>query len=332
MAGYIFNIGESGNVKEILKKGYYSTCMKSISPNPFEGTFADYMSMSEGDNVYFFQKRKLYGIGKMVKVGQDCKYNNYIGASCLKEYKYSDIQNSLLVDFGVDSDKYRWICFFTEGPAFISEGLDMDEILQYKPNSFKALRTNWKRTFIKIDDEENKALKELFYLRVYDENTNYKSELDYNTICHNITSEHILNHKDIINYTKRGMKLIHEMAVEAATIAKIKLVEDSIFGKWDFITHQVCASPFKPIDYMDKMDIFAYKFTEIDNEKVISKYMVIELKKDDADIDTIAQVTNYVDWICNNYTYGDYSLIEAYILAADFKNEMYYNYFNFWED
>ena len=60
MAGYIFNIGETGNVKEIFKKGYYSTYMKSISPNPFEGTFADYMSMSEGDNVYFFQKRKVY--------------------------------------------------------------------------------------------------------------------------------------------------------------------------------------------------------------------------------------------------------------------------------
>lgn len=26
------------------------------------------------------------------------------------------------------------------------------------------------------------------------------------------------------------------------------------FGTWDYVSHQVAASPFKPIDYMDKND------------------------------------------------------------------------------
>lgn len=322
MAGYIFNVGKDGNIKEMFESGYYSTFINSLSPTPFEGTFADYVSMNVGDNVYFFKERKLYGIGKMVNVGKDCKYNNYIGASKLKNFSYKEIQESLIVDFGSLQEKYRWICFFEEGPVFMEKGLDMDEILQYKPDSFKGLRTNWKRTFIKIDDEENKALKELFYLRVYNQSANYKLKNDLNFYKDKITEKHLLDSKDLIENSVTGLKLAHEMAVEATTIAKIKLAEKNIFGKWDYITHQMCASPFKPVDYMDKMDIFAYKFTEIDNEKVISKYMVIEIKKDSANKDTIAQVTNYVDWICTNYAYGDYSLIEAYILAYDFNKDV----------
>lgn len=52
--------------------------------------------------------------------------------------------------------------------------------------------------------------------------------------------------------------------------------------KYDYVTHQVIASPFKPLAYIDKMDIFAYRYLENfpDTEKPIEKYMVIELKKE----------------------------------------------------
>jgi len=323
MAGYIFNIGPSNNVNEIMKSGIYATFLKTLASIPFEGTFADYVTMSEGDNVYFFQKRKIYGIGKLKKVGLDCKYNNFIGATKPIKYNYELIKESLIVDFGLESHKYRWVCFFEGSPKMMKAGLDMDEVLEYKPDTFKSLRTMWKRSFIKIDDIENKSLKELFYIRSFNEKTNYEVVCNYSYYSDKITNQHLLNYKDLIEYTKNNEKLVHEMALEASTLAKIKLIDDNIFGKWDFVSHQVCASPFKPVDYMDKIDIFAYKYTEIDNEKVISKYMVVELKKDCANVNTMTQITNYVDWICNNYTYGDYSLIEAYILAADFDSNMY---------
>jgi len=323
MAGYIFNIDVSTNVNEIMKKGIYSTFLKTLTSTPFEGTFADYVTMDEGDNVYFFQKRKIYGVGRLKKVGLDCKYNNYIGATEPINYSYEKIKESLIVDFGLESQKYRWVCFFEGSPKMMVSGLDMDEVLEYKPETFRSLRTMWKKSFIKIDDTENKSLKELFFLRAFNEETNYDVVCNYSEYLEKITNRHLLNYKDLIKYTRYKEKLVHEMAVEASTLAKIKLIENNIFGKWDFITHQVCASPFKPVDYMDKMDIFAYKYTEIDTEKVISKYMVIELKKDSANVGTMTQVTNYVDWICNNYAYGNYSLIEAYILAADFDSEMY---------
>ena len=35
----------------------------------FEGTLADYMSMKPGDNIYFFCKRRYYGIGELISIG-----------------------------------------------------------------------------------------------------------------------------------------------------------------------------------------------------------------------------------------------------------------------
>ncbi len=333
MAGYIFNIGKKIDVKKIIEKGYYSTFINySIKKNnqyiqaaPFEATYADYTSMKAGDNVYFFQKRKIFGVGKLVNVLEDCKYNNFPGASKSIVYSNDLIKDKALIDFGKDTHQYRWICFFEGSPNFYNEGIDMDEVLEYKPTTFKSLRTNWKKSFVKIDDYENQSLKELFCLRCNGKSDIINISFDKNKVENKINENYKLNYKDLISNCIYEDKLLHEMALEAATIEKMSLNENDIFGKWDFKTHQVCASPFKPVDYMDKMDIFAYKYTEADGFKVISKFMVIELKADVANCDTIAQVTNYVDWICNNYAYGDYSLIEAYILAYSFKDDMYEN-------
>lgn len=92
------------------------------------------------------------------------------------------------------------------------------------------------------------------------------------------------------------------------------------FGTWDYVSHQVAASPFKPIDYMDKMDVFGYRY--IKGFKTISKYLVIEIKKDAANDDVIDQIMKYVDWINQEYAHGDYSMIEAYVVAADFPDSV----------
>ena len=55
MAGYVFAIGGDENpiniIRECAEKGIYSTYLRGISPLPFEGTLADYMSMKPGDNI-----------------------------------------------------------------------------------------------------------------------------------------------------------------------------------------------------------------------------------------------------------------------------------------
>ena len=81
MAGYVFAIGGNADPVDVIRKcaetGVYSTYLSSLSPIPFEGTMADYMSMKPGDNIYFFCKRKYYGVGELVNVGIDCKYCNF---------------------------------------------------------------------------------------------------------------------------------------------------------------------------------------------------------------------------------------------------------------
>ena len=38
--------------------------------------------------------------------------------------------------------------------------------------------------------------------------------------------------------------------------------------------------------------------------------------------EVIDQVMKYVDWINQEYAYGDYSMIEAYVVAADFSESV----------
>lgn len=86
------------------------------------------------------------------------------------------------------------------------------------------------------------------------------------------------------------------------------------------VSHQVIASPFKPIDYMDKIDVLAMRY--LPNTKITCKYLVAELKKDVADNATIDQVLKYVDWVCSEYAYGDYEAIEACIIAAKYPEDI----------
>lgn len=161
MAGYVFAIGGNNNPEEIIRKcadtGVYSTYLEKISYKSFEGTIADYFSMKPGDNIYFFCKRKYYGIGELISVSGDCKYCNYPHSSVLEERSYEEIKDSLLVDFGDKSPGHRWLCTFKGSPYFFEEGIDTDEILTYKPETFKMLRAFWKISFIKLSDEENNS-------------------------------------------------------------------------------------------------------------------------------------------------------------------------------
>ena len=113
MAGYIFALGKDDPLsiyERCAKDGVYSTSLFTLSSIPFEGTLADYSTMKEGDNVYFFFERKIYGIGTLKNIGKDCKYSNYLCSNIPKHFYYNDIKNHLLVDYGPQSTLNRWIC------------------------------------------------------------------------------------------------------------------------------------------------------------------------------------------------------------------------------
>ncbi len=327
MAGYVFAIGGDADpievIRECAEKGVYSTYLNSLAPIPFEGTLTDYMSMKPGDNVYFFCKRKYYGIGELINVGPDCKYCNYPESSSPINMSYDDIRGNLLVDYGEKSPKCRWLCTFKGSPFFFEEGIDTDEILAYKPNTFKMLRAFWKVSFIKLSDEENDSLKEIFLLRRQNETQNrigvfLEEQTTHNSMEEKDLENYIIKPDRMLQTCTRRNRVKHEMALEAAVVYDV--CYNDVLGRWDYVSHQVVASPFKPIDYMDKIDVFAMRY--LPGTKIPCKYLVIELKKDYANRDTIDQVLKYVDWVCNEYAYNDYGAIEACIISAEFEENI----------
>lgn len=322
MAGFIVAIGkdEADKMIECMTYGVYSTFIKVTSITPFEGTLADYCSMNDGDNIYFFSRRKIYGVGILKKVGFDCKYNNYYDSTKMITSPWDPtIKAQLLFGKRKEYLSNHWLCLFTPCPHFYTEGVDMDDLLSYKPQNLRRIRTFRNMSFIKVDDLENETIKEFIYLRNMSSPIVPFKDTVHRRVISKLNTRYAIDPKDLIPYCldTSGNAFRHEMALEAILVDIINKGGNETFGCWDFVTHQVCASPFKPVEYMDKMDIFAYKLKVIEGSSVITKYMVIELKASSADDDTVVQVSKYVDYVCKEYAFGDYSLIEAYVVAND---------------
>lgn len=329
MAGYIFSLDSIDSLKHCIENGIYSTNLTSPKNNLWkihhEGTFADYISMKQGDNVYFFIERKIYGIGELINLGFDCKFLNYPDADIPIIKDYDSIKDKVLLNINEESINNRCICTFKPSPHFFQMGIDMDDVLSSNPKSFRMLRAFWKLSFIKIDDEENKALKDIILKRNEDyiskngNNFTFSDEL-HSEFISKLSSTYEITSNNILHYCSDGDFIKHEMAIEANIVDVISKDKNSIFGNWDYVSHQVIASPFKPIDYMDKMDVFGYRY--IPGYNTISKFLLVELKKDKANIEAVDQVMKYVDWINQEYTFGDYSMINAFLVAYDFSDEL----------
>lgn len=341
MAGYIFNLNDEQSLEMYIENGIYATILRQQPDNQWktyqESTFADYVTMKPGDNVYFFINRKIYGIGKLVEIEKnptkDCKFLNFPQANTASPFNYLDIKGQLLWDEGEKSTHQRWVCFFKPSPYFFKKGIDMDDILVSNPASFKMLRAFWKLSFVKIDDDENQALLDIILRK--NKNTlenqsgkeiyqsNYQNAHHY--IANKITPDYILSSSCILERCANvDGSLKHEMALEAGILFQLSQKEQNtieIFGEWDYISHQVIASPFKPIDYMDKMDIFGYSYIKgFPGTK--SEFLVIENKKATATLQDAEQLMKYVDWIKEEYAFHDYSLIKAFLVAFDFDQNI----------
>lgn len=310
-----------------IETGTYSTNLSE--PNGkwmthHEGTFADYMSMKEGDNIYFFIKRKIYGIGRIKNVRFDCKFLNYIDGDIPKKVSEKEYKSKMPLLENATANN-RCFCVFEPSPYFFENGIDMDDALNSNPTAFKMLRAMWKVSFIKVDDNENQALLDIILKRNEEKLINRAGIFQYNNtvknkIEQNLTKAHRLTAYRILQSCASSTFVKHEMAIEAALCEALIKDNNTPFGKWDYVSHQVVASPFKAVDYMDRMDIFGYKF--ISGYSTISRYLVIEIKKDAANTDVIEQIMKYVDWIQSEYAYGDYSMIEAYVVASDFSMDI----------
>ncbi len=337
MPGYLFSLDSNASLAQCVTTGVYSTKLNISEAGswnaPQEGTFADYCSMRAGDNVYFFIARKIYGIGTLLNVGPDCKYLNFPQAADPTPVSYDDVRPHLLYDFGIESPSQRFICFFRPDPNFFKKGIDMDEVLLSNPESFKILRVFWKLSFIKFGDEENQAFRDVLLQRNFTAVENPSADNVYDPQHQNIHQQVLaknpgglyrLNAAPMLSSVANDDSSIrHEMALEAGLIYQITIRDPetvALFGDWDYLSHQVPASPFKPIDYMDKMDIFGYRYIP-NHPPTVAAFLVVELKKGIITKDDLLQLMKYVDWVKNEYAMGDYSLIQAFMVGFEYTDE-----------
>lgn len=332
MAGYVITMRSVEDIKQCMEQGIYSTEIKHdaikdrrwITPN--EGTFSDYLAMKAGDHIYFFCKRVLYGIGELINIGGDCKYLCYQHADnplVPKDASEYEECNPLIDGFNQSN---RCMCLFRPAPQFFLRGVDIDAVLNSNPSAFRMLRALWKLSFIKLGPMEDRAMMDVILKR-------NEHAINDNDKCFHFddTLHRELEQKDLTPYRftyhelvrcasiEQETRLGHEMAIEASLCDILSHKDIEPFGHWDYVSHQVIASPFKPIDYMDKMDVFGYRL--IPGFPTISKYLIIEIKKDGADAETIGQLMKYVDFVTNEYAHGDYSMVEAFIVAHDFNED-----------
>lgn len=329
MAGYVFVFSDIESLKKSIYTGVYSTILKIPNNNIWkvshEGTFADYITMKTGDNVYFFSKRKIYGVGELININGDCKHLNFPRADYPSNFNYSDCKNQMILDESDENMKNRMVCTFRGAPYFFENGIDIDDVLTSNPHRFKMLRALWKLSFVKLGHDENEALLDVILQNNEDniasqENIFQETDGIHNRIHNLVSSSYKVHADNIMESCSNGNgSLRHEMALEAGILDYIANEKTGVFGNWDYLSHQVIASPFKPIDYMDKMDIFGHKF--IPGFKTISKYLVIEIKKGPATIEDINQLMKYVDWVNQEYSFGDYKMIEAFLVANSFSKE-----------
>lgn len=344
MAGYIFNLNDRSALDHCMRKGVYGTIIGNIRYNGTwgitqEGTFADYASMKEGDLVFFFIKRKIYGIGRLKNLhidgnATDCKFLNYPNADKPFNFKWHNVpflrsvnpHQSFMWSTGPFLDKVdfhqRFICVFEPYPGFYEEGIDMDDALVSNAECFNMLRAFWKVSFLKLDDTEANCLFDVLLKNCYFDSRGIVPDhrKKHREIARKLNSNYLLNANNILDYAAIGDKLKHEMALEAGLMFQLSSHHghtQDIFGKWDYISHQVIASPFKPIDYMDKIDIYGYSYIEGFQTK--DKYLIMELKKDKAIGEDIEQLMKYVDWVKEKYSGQDYTSITAYLVAYEFE-------------
>lgn len=340
MAGFLIVFDNMDSLHNCIEERSYATYItppsKPTWSDPASQTLGDYATMRPGDNLYFFSERKIYGIWEIEPSGsspfafsQECQ--GALVPQDEKTYRKAGIFHSVKRDGASKNVIQPWRIRFKPSPLYFNDRIDMDEMLASRPEAFRSLRCIEGLTFIKLDDEENDAFKTLFYRR---------NEQTLAALPAPDTADHLENAQESETSTPYTYPIDMSLFVkrhaspDSGTFQRETYLETSLlldlstkgtsafdlFGKWDYLSHQVHASPAKPIRYMNKMDVFGYHWIAgtSPRQKMISRYLVIELKKDKANAADVAQLMRYIDWVCSEYADGDYSMVEGCLVAHDF--------------
>jgi hypothetical protein len=341
MSGYIFALDSLDTLRLYAENGVYAT--KISRPDHHWNvnhlyTLGDYLTMRPGDLVFFFIKRKIYGVGRLVRATESDSANialcNY-PESHMPGRDYT--QSELLWDEHDGLDR-PWLCLFEPFPYFFKHGLDMDEVLDADVRGVvQALRVFERVSFVQMRDDEANLLYDLLVRRFGEsdaecfEDLHASSHQEIRKTLATTSKDYSIDTRELIRgYVQPNGEVRSEAALEAWLIDQIGRRNASvgaILGSWAFVTHQVPASPHKPTQYMDRIDVLGWETRQLAESArpTINRFKVVEVKRDRLagpyGEETIAQLMKYVDWITAHEAGGDYSMVDAYLIARDFSED-----------
>jgi len=143
VAGIIINLGAGDALDRYRGCGAYSTILhrKGYTRKGWgtagEATIADYLSVTEGDQVFLFSRRFIYGIGNVVRLPG-------ARAAALSNYPQSwDLRirfggKALWCNEPDDLADHPFVIFFEPSPHWFPNGVDMDEVLAADSHGYVA--------------------------------------------------------------------------------------------------------------------------------------------------------------------------------------------------
>jgi len=362
MPGWLINLAGVRNdelrfVRLYAENGVYGTRFRKTGDGswnePQRMTIADYALIEEGDLVFFFRERNIYGIGIIKSFdtpeGNQVVFNNYPEAIVSDGSNFSTEDYLWAEQFERDlwSEEERnefgipFVFFFDPCPAFFESGLDMDFVLQSDAkNVANQIRAFEDRSFIRLEDEESHLLVELFTRRRGESRNifNFRGSV-HEEVSRQVRDNgvYVFNPGTLISAFVESHILSSESIMQIAFAYGIRHKEENfsrVFGDWDFIANQFPVSPFKPTKYRDFTDIFGYIRGKLNGRlpDAINGFNIVELKKKRLVGQTensfaeacrfIEQTMKYVDWVANYRAGGDYTLIKAYLVSGGFSDRI----------
>ncbi|MGL5548159.1 MAG: hypothetical protein ACRDD4_00430 [Culicoidibacterales bacterium] len=330
--GVFITLYDEDSLDLYLQNTIYSFLMKpetrkeSLSKSRHYAILADYSAIRGEEHVFFFLKREIIYGGKIKKGNKAAAFYLNGQTSPLGE------ENNAVL-FWDESSRYQktekegvfkrdnqeraqpFVIMFDKNEntgKYISSDELYFELGKYNfPLMSNTLQNS---SFCKLIPKEVEILVNLI------SNSNRKKALK----CEKKVE--IENEKTLQKFEKKHLtytNFINEAQLEHTILADFSFFETTFNLKNYVLCRQVPMCPFKPFN-LDKVDISVYDLDNPIKEGAIPN-IIIELKKDKGNKNTVIQINKYLDWLKLILSAEEFRMIKACVIASDFvksyKNE-----------
>lgn len=342
MKGYVFTVNKGVPIGKILNRGYFGVRLTK-HPTALYATLADFCTFKPKQKVFFFQERWLYGIAEFASPAP--LHLNFPGSDAhgLAEVTYSRSEEALTSDSGNEEwQQIPYVFAFKSSPYLFERGVDMDEALSTPNFDAWGLRFMSGKSFFELNDSDTDTLTKIFMQRFANSGKTLPEEARPDPFTAKLSALFQESHTGSFNLTNTVVRLnrfvmpragrveneniLHGMFVEALQsnesflpLSRKGLIRTAAY-------HELPASPPKPAEYADSIDVFCTLATR-ENPGVPLHFEVIELKSDilpwsgETAATHLSQVMKYVDFVARNYAGGNYSAVTAYLIASQFSDD-----------